>query len=394
MTEKEQHSTSQHEDEISLVSLLGILIKKKVLILAVTCICTLLSIMYAQSITPTYESSISFTKPQETFLALLPADITKHLPGGVQIDKDTGKPNFKLSAFSLFLSKITSFNFQKKVFKDGEFLKKFYDKSSTPDIENAVVGIHSSIRVSKEKVDIELPDYERPVSISMTGHKPKVMSEYLNALAQSSRQAVDREIKDLISLLSHNQVVKISQEIDILRSVAKELAIKDKATFSEALRTARSLGIKNNNFDKLKGSNVDIGVSSQARTNLGLRSAAEEGFLESREKTIIKIQDTTLPTWYLYGEKALQQELDTIKSRKNDMPIPGVSLKSISLKKYNDIAPSSLKIHVVTISQPSIPPSSPIKPKKIVIIVIGVTLGLVFGFFMAFIRNSMDQLSK
>ena len=70
MTEKDQQSTSPHEqtqsshfhteDEIDLMDFLEVIVKKKVLILAITSICTLLSIFYAQSITPTYSIHICY----------------------------------------------------------------------------------------------------------------------------------------------------------------------------------------------------------------------------------------------------------------------------------------------------------------------------------------------
>ena len=90
MTEKEQQSTIQPEqtqslhtpaeDEISLTDLLEVLVRKKVLILAITSFSTLIAIFYAQSIPPTYRATIAFLEPQEIFLTVLPPEIVKKPP--------------------------------------------------------------------------------------------------------------------------------------------------------------------------------------------------------------------------------------------------------------------------------------------------------------------------
>ena len=68
MTEEKRQSTvppeqiqgfnSPAEDEINLIDVLKFLARKKVLILAVTSVCTLFAIFYAQSITPNYRATI------------------------------------------------------------------------------------------------------------------------------------------------------------------------------------------------------------------------------------------------------------------------------------------------------------------------------------------------
>ena len=95
MSEKEQRSTSQPEQpqgfhsppegEISLVDLLEVLIGKRVLILAITSICTLFSIFYAQSMTPIYKATIGFLPPDVTSLAAyFPDNIARTLPDEIK----------------------------------------------------------------------------------------------------------------------------------------------------------------------------------------------------------------------------------------------------------------------------------------------------------------------
>ena len=80
MTEEKRQSTVQPEqiqgfnspaeDEINLIDLLKFIARKKVFILAVTSVCALFSILYVQSITPTYRATVDLLTQNETFTNL------------------------------------------------------------------------------------------------------------------------------------------------------------------------------------------------------------------------------------------------------------------------------------------------------------------------------------
>ena len=55
---------------------------------------------------------------------------------------------------------------------------------------------------------------------------------------------------------------------------------------------------------------------------------------------------------------------------------------------------SQIKIEVASISQPSVPPSQPVKPRKPLIISIGVLMGLFLGVILAFISDAMENLRR
>lgn len=95
MTEKEQLSTTQPdhirsswyppEDEISFVDLLEVIARKKILIIFTVSIFTLLSILYAQLVTPTYKAVIGFLPPDETKLTAYFPDYTADLFSSIRI---------------------------------------------------------------------------------------------------------------------------------------------------------------------------------------------------------------------------------------------------------------------------------------------------------------------
>jgi LPS O-antigen subunit length determinant protein (WzzB/FepE family) len=378
MTEKEQHSTTQSEqtqsfhdhaedehaqDEINLTDLMEVLIRKKILILSITSLFTLFSLFYIQSITPKYRVNIAFLDPQENFLSRLPDDLVKGLPRSTlgaehNVAKPQGIRKSPPSAFPLFLSKVMSYKFQKEVFVNGNFLKKFYGEDLTHTIESAVLAIHKSIRLTKKEPDKYLPLYARPIFLTMTGTKPEVMSEFLTLLAETAIKNIAEETTDLILSLITAQISKYSLErlnIDLIDKIDRENKISH---LSSALHIAKALGIKDNNL------------------NVPFRNISN------------------YPIWYIYGQKALEQELKKYKSTENTRVISKMTEEEINLNNYKALANSPMKIKVATISQPSIPPTLPFEPNKQKIITTNVILGLTLGIIMAFLRNTMERFRE
>jgi len=284
------------------------------------------------------------------------------------------------------------------VFKNGDFFKKFYGDNNAIHVDNAVLNLHSSINITKEGLDEDLPEFDRPVFFEMTGSKPEAMSEFLTTLTQSAIEKVRQDIIDLVKVVVGAEVNKIFEEIEKLNAAENEKTNRALIVFSEDTVIAKNLGIKNNNFNQLQQSNFSLGISTRGLlsgiTQTSSRALVLESTLESKDKMSVDFQDTTLPFWFLYGEKALQLELNKLASRKLKIPALGIDLKKIALKSYQKIDIASLEIKVAILSQPSIPPASPIKPNKKQIIQIGVVVGLIVGIFLAFLRNSIDELKK
>jgi LPS O-antigen subunit length determinant protein (WzzB/FepE family) len=387
MTEKQQPTipreqgesfSNSEEYEMSLADLLDALIRKKVLILSVTTVFTLFSIFYAKSITPTYQVSIAFLEPQETYLSILPSDIAQQLPG-----RKTNNP----SIFFRFLSEIMSFSAKEEVFRSGDFLKKFYGENSTVSMESAVLNAHNSISVTKEKsdwIDKDSPEYISPIVLKMEGPKPEAIAEFLTALAKSARQSIEDEVYSQTKELINSKIHQISSNINDLYLTANSESADSAAFYTEQLQIAKELGIKDHNFDKV--SNRDIGVSV-------VNQSAISSLMQQDRQTHVQmdITDNSIPTWYLFGEKALRLEINKYKNRQKGALISGLFEKETLLKKYKSINLAIMKLKIYTLSQPSIPPTTPIKPNKVRIVSIGAGLGLIVGIIIALLCNAINQ---
>ncbi len=361
MTEKNRQSKIQPEqtqgfhpppeDEINLADLLEVLVRKKVLILAIMSICTLISIFYAQSTTPIYRATMAFVEPQETFFSTLPLEVIENLPlSRSALSNKKGEPTgVNPSAFLMFLAKVGSYELKKEVLVKGGFLEKFFGDARV-DTDQAVLEIHNSTKIIKPTGPAQAAHVE------IVGPKPEVLAEFLTALTKSALKITVKEIKSLVQTEINSEINKLSLKIDI----EKERRKKEISILSEALNIAKNLGIKNNNFRFYNGEHLSDGKN--------------------------------WPLWYLYGEKALQQEIMKRKLRKNWDAVLGLTKAETALRKYQAIDISPLKIKVANISQPSIPSVKPIKPEKTKIIAIGMALGLLISIFMAFLINAIEQL--
>ena len=130
-------------------------------------------------------------------------------------------------------------------------------------------------------------------------------------------------------------------------------------------------------------------------------------------------KDGIIPHWYLYGEKALIEELKILNSRTNqflsdsretaqnqniknsnsDLLETNNVIYSESLTDLEDhitqlqsLNVSILLPNVVSIDQPSIPPAKPINLKIIKVFSTGIGLGLLFGIIAAFLSHAMGIL--
>ncbi|MBT5975677.1 MAG: hypothetical protein HOG64_08220 [Flavobacteriaceae bacterium] len=147
-----------------------------------------------------------------------------------------------------------------------------------------------------------------------------------------------------------------------------------------------------------------------------LKSNKRANGIETKKGLAKAKKDGVIPHWYLYGEKALIEELKILNSKTNQFLsdsreiAQNQNIKNSNsdlletnnviyseklayledhIKQLQSLNVSAFLPNVVSIDQPSIPPVKPINLKIIKVFSTGIGLGLLFGIIAAFLSHAM-----
>jgi LPS O-antigen subunit length determinant protein (WzzB/FepE family) len=392
MTEKEipfsstpyqrQNFKDEPEDEINLLDMLGVLVRKKVLIFFTASIVVVLSMFYAFSVIPTYRATIGFQygKSLISFFSYRVAEflpnVSRNTDGSLEIKK-----NYILNEF---IAELQSYSNQEKVFITGKFHERFVVNNPEIDREKEIIQeIHRSIHV-EEGVSAKVASFE------MKGVKPEVALDFLNALVDFAKSKAEFDVKESIQNGVKTQIAVYSKELNYELSITRQKNEGRIKAFTHNLEIAKNLGILDNNFDKFKPSssisNMSAPISGRERWNSNVKVNVE--FKGGEVATL-------WPAWYLYGQLALEQELNMMRGGSFPVQYSKKSRELNSKIEYlSNIDVSNINLEPAIIIQPSTPPVYPTSIKKINIIAIGIALGLFTGTLMALLSCLMTQLKE
>jgi LPS O-antigen subunit length determinant protein (WzzB/FepE family) len=392
MTEKEMpltstpHQTrnSEHEleDEINLLDMLEVLVRKKVLILSTASIFIVLSMFYAFSVTPIYRATVGFQTNGKSLTSLFPDFLLEALPNvsWSQIEGIKIKKNYILNKF---IAELQSYSNQEEVFIAGNFHERFV--ASNPEIvmkEEIIREIYRSIHTSAGgKLSDKVVNYE------MKGVNSELASDFLNTLADWVRSKVELDIQESIKEGAKARIALLSAQLKP-RITKEQLEYEDKIrVFTDNIEIAKNLGILDNNFDNFIPEDSDYVQQTETINPMGRTRTNEE---RVKGKTNIN-----WPIWYLYGQSALEHELNLLERRGVSSQYTKETAELIfHIEQLSSIDLSKIIIDPVIISEPSITPVSPINISTMKIIVIGIVLGLFIGILMAILSFMMTKIKE
>jgi LPS O-antigen subunit length determinant protein (WzzB/FepE family) len=355
MPQSKQEAHIYQEDEIDLRSLFNSLVARRFLIAGLTGFVTVLAILYALTITPTYIVSSSFISASKSSIATI-----NHL--GLTTET-------KESVLTKFLNQIASYDMQLKVFVDGNYLTALNSENEqVDDIKAYTSSFLSSFLIvppvtksTKNETTFNL--LEKSYSISMKGGNIEIISRYLNELIASTNiQTIDDltsetklkismrleeiliERRLLLELAEKNRFLKIERikeedgqkirqindQIDALRLQAK----RDRLNQIERIKEEDGQKIReiNDQIARVKYKAKENRLNQIEVLTDAAKLAGFLGIIENNLEQIDKVDknnfnfniaindDADLPEWYLYGEKALIQRVELLESRKSDDP--------------------------------------------------------------------------
>lgn len=409
-----QQPTSTPE-EIDLVELFRALWGQKLLIIGVTLVVTLIAAAYAFFATPYYATrtylrpvpNSSLDQLNETGIyKLTPEEAINRVAGG--LSSYDHRLDFFLSRPELFQSIPNQGNSPEQTFADfnEEAFEMLYPNPQRNDSPTAFVGLR-----------LTYPQ-------GMNG--ASVVNDFVAYVLELERQEIAEDIESLIG----NRLAGLAARMDAERasydatkeakiaSLLEESALK-RAQLKDELTALRE-ELKTRRTNRIQQLNEAISIAE----SLGIRTPTSPSAMSdtpSGDAQVIRTEvNNQQNPLYFMGTEALTAERDALNSRKSDDFVePRIAeiqselailennreVEILQRREGEDLYLTNLaelreeaarlkgikldteRLSLVRLDQPALEPSRPIKPKRAMIIALGIVLGGMLGVFIALIRS-------
>ncbi|WP_425317280.1 Wzz/FepE/Etk N-terminal domain-containing protein [Stutzerimonas chloritidismutans] len=364
MQETGSYAARAREDEIDLVELVKALWSQKLIIIAATVAGTAVALGYALLSTPVYEAKATVLPPLLSDIAAYNAGRTESSLYTSSSDRDSTQPNqaplkpFTTDdVYAVFTRNLRSQSLRREFFKD------FY-LPSLPEEERSGPQDRLWLKFN-ELISINAPDKQRPelIEVSVQQNTPDLAAAWTNQLISKASAASGRNMQRNVSSELNTRIHSIERRIASLRSTAQQRRADRIAILREALIVANAVGM------------------SSPQVTAGRTSSSDE---------LSEFIDGSLT--YMRGAKAIEAEMKVLEARQSDDPfIPELRSLQEQLSFLTTIDVQPENVSVFTLDSAAEVPETPIKPKKTLIVALGLVLGGMLGVFIALIRVMMRR---
>lgn len=336
------------KDEIDLRELFAKMWAERLLILLVTLVIGAGAAVYAFLAKPMYEAKSSLLPPRQS-------DIAAYNLGR----KTASLPNFKVEdVYDIFTRNLTSEAASRSFFRDV-YLPSL-------DIDERQVAQDKLWKRFNVQLYAKAPDVKtRPEYFEVrVEHKdPELAAQWSNLYVERAAELARSDMQQNVKQEIDTRVQEIERHIEVIRKAALKQREDRIARLKEALVVADEVG-------------MEAPQVTPGRT-------ASDGDLSS-------FVDGSL--MYMRGAKAIRAELQVLQARQSDDPflaeLRGLQNQLVFLKGI-EVRPDN--VAVFTLDSAAEVPETPIKPKKPLILALGVILGGMLGVFIALVRCMMRK---
>ncbi|CAD5109707.1 LPS O-antigen chain length determinant protein WzzB [Zestomonas carbonaria] len=337
-----QTSRAGATDEIDLVELVRGLWGQKWLILLVTLLVASGAAAYAFLSKPVYEARV----------AVLPPPLSKVAGFNLGRTKEAGLEPFKVQdVYAVFTRNLQS----------DETRRSFFEQVYLAALDEDERSLARDRLYEKfgKKLSIKALDKAQPdrYQLIVEHHDPVLAADWARRYIDD---AVRRSLDEMLENAQREIEVKardVEKQIKSLRETAKVRREDRIVRLREALRVAEAVGLED-----------APGISSGQVT-----------------EQLSAIMDGSL--MYMRGSRALKAEIQTLEARQSDDAfIPALRNLEERYELYSDLQIDPERVAVFRLDGTIETPDAPVKPKKTLILAIGLVLGGMLGVFIALIR--------
>jgi chain length determinant protein (polysaccharide antigen chain regulator) len=347
MQETGSYATHTRDDEIDLVELAKALWSQKLIIISVTIAGAAIALAYALLSTPVYEAKATVLPPLISDIAAYNAGRTESSENQSQL-----KPFSTDEVYAVFTRNLKSLSLRRNFFEDV-----YIPSLSEADRAAPRDQLWSKLN---EILSIKAPDKQRPelIEVSVQQSEPDQAAAWANGLISRAAEESERDMQLNVSSELDTRIRSVERRIASLRSTAQQRREDRIAILREALVVARAVGM------------------DSPQVTAGRTSSNDE---------LSEFIDGSLT--YMRGAKAIEAEMKVLEDRKSDDPFISElrsSQEQLSFLKTIDVQPED--VSVFTLDSAAEVPETPIKPKKPLIVALGIVLGGMLGVFIALVR--------
>lgn len=356
---KQAGNPGRYDDEIDLRELFANLWAERLLIVLVTLVIGGAAAAYAFLSTPVYEAKSSLLPPRLSDIVgyNLGRGATKPGQAGAGAAQSDLATFTVKDVYDVFTRNLLSEAAKRDFFRDVYLPSLPEDKRALPQDE--LLERFNKLLSAKAPDVKNRPEYfEVRVELDDPALAAEWVNQFVMRAAERSLRDMQRNVRSEVS----TRIQTIEQQIEVLRNAALKRRQDRIAQLSEALRVAEAVG--------------------QEQPLITTLSATSSGELGSFDGSLM----------YMRGAKAIRAELQVLETRQSDDPFI-LELRDLQdrleLLQRIDVKPDN--VAVFTLDSVAEVPETPIKPKKTLILAIGLVLGGMLGVLIALIRSMLRK---
>ncbi|RON50702.1 LPS O-antigen chain length determinant protein WzzB [Pseudomonas frederiksbergensis] len=334
-------STVRGSEEIDLFELVKFLWDQKVMILSLALIVVMGAATYAFLSKPVYEARVFLQPPTLNGIADFNYGRTKEAELVPYSIKDV---------YEVFTR-----NLQSESLRRTFFLDVYLPSLPESDRNGSQDALYEKYL---KTLTIGLPSKEQPdrYSVAVQDEDPARATEWVRTFSTRAGAAAEKEMITNVTREAGVRARNIGQQISILRETESKVRSDSISRLGEALRIAQSIGLED---PPIIAGNVAAEVS-----------ATMDGQLT-----------------YMRGSKALSAEIKNLLERKSDDPFIE-NLRALQIRKsfFEDLQIDPASVSVFRQDGTIDVPDQPIKPKKAMIIGLGIIGGAALGVLIGLFR--------
>lgn len=346
---------ARYEDEISLLDLFMILWRNRIVSVVVAAAILVLTLAYLFLAQPVYKAETQLLPPQPRDVQ--PLNVAQQLgllgygPGDV---------------YGEFIRQLNSLDLRYRFFRENNLLD-YYVEGEKGVLENTVFH-----EMFSEKLVVHYPrkdsnDYFHRVTFEIDDDEKsaELLNRFIEMAVTMARDNLIGNVKNSMAA----EIQRLESDLASKKNVIKQRREDLVAQMEEALLIARRLKI-----------------------NRPADYTREYERYTQNESVAVNVMERPL---YIRGILALEAEIETLKNRKSDEPyISGLRDVEERLDAIRALAFDPQSIRVVTIDMPALIPEKPLRPKKLLVLVIGMLMAGFLGIAAAFIAEFIKGLRR